>query len=396
MASRMAQPASTRSARSAPMQGLAARSIETHRHQLGHDARYFVVGQPAAVDAPPIVALQPQIDAGDRRHRARGAERVETVEIAVVGRERVDEGCDLRHHRIVAIARHDFAAVALGECDDANRQRGPADDIGRRRASPTVFRGPVEPHQFRRPAADVEQNDARCGGIEQLGATGRGEPRLGGGVDDLQFDARLPGDAAAELFAVLGGAAGCRGNEPGADNIPRSHLVAADLERLDRAHESRLADPAGRGNAFAEADNAGERIDDPEAVGGWPRDQEPAIVGAEVERGIGRLGVLLDRHAPLIAIAIAANAIWRPATPARPVRGPVGAEAAARRGLVVHPTPSCRAGTSFGSTATGYCSSLNPGNFNRGRREGNTAPLPCTSHVPRPVAAVWQVHYHRD
>ena len=42
----------------------------------------------------------------------------------------------------------------------------------------------------------------------------------------------------------------------------------------------------------AEADDARERIDDAEAVPDRARDQEPAIVGAEIERGVGRTGLM--------------------------------------------------------------------------------------------------------
>ncbi len=86
----------------------------------------------------------------------------------------------------------------------------------------------VEPHQFGRAAADIEQDDAVDRRIEQFGAAGRGEPRLGRGIDDLEFEAGFLGDAAAEFLAVLGGAAGFRGNEPRPRHAPRAHLVAAD------------------------------------------------------------------------------------------------------------------------------------------------------------------------
>ena len=84
-------------------------------------------------------------------------------------------------------------------------------------------------------------------GIEQLGAAGRRQPRLGRRIDDLQFEARLLGDAAAERLAVLGGAAGFGGDQARAHDAARAHLVAADLERLDRARNRRLADAAGGG-----------------------------------------------------------------------------------------------------------------------------------------------------
>ena len=40
--------------------GIGRALVETHRHELADDARYLIVGQPAAVDAPAIVAPQAQ------------------------------------------------------------------------------------------------------------------------------------------------------------------------------------------------------------------------------------------------------------------------------------------------------------------------------------------------
>ena len=96
------------------------------------------------------------------------------------------------------------------------------------------------------------------------------------------------GDAGAELGAVGGRAAGLGGDQPRAGDAAVRHLVAADAERVDRARDRRVADAAGRRHPFAEPDDAGEGIDDAEAVAGRARHQQPAIVGAEVERRVGR------------------------------------------------------------------------------------------------------------
>ena len=58
------------------------------------------------------------------------------------------------------------------------------------------------------------------------------------------------------------------------------------LERRDGAVDRGLADGTGRGNALAEPDDPRERIDHAKAVAGRTGDQKPAIVGAEVERGV--------------------------------------------------------------------------------------------------------------
>src|SRR6202035_1780430 len=112
-----------------------------------------------------------------------------------------------------------------------------------------------------------------------------GEPRFGRRIDDLELETGQFGNALAECLAVLGGAARLGGDEAGADNAARVHLVAADLQRLDRALNRRLADAARGGDALAEPDDAGESVDDAKAVAGGAGDQQAAIVGAEIERG---------------------------------------------------------------------------------------------------------------
>src|SRR4029077_6244517 len=186
--------------------------------------------------------------------------------------------------------------------------------------------------------ADVEQNHARRRWIEQLGAAGRREPRLGRRIDDLELEAGLLGDAVAKNLAVLGGAARFGGDEARAHDAARAHFIAADLQRLDRARNRRLADAARGGDALAEPDDAREGVDHAQTVAGGTGDQQAAIVGAKIERRIRRVGPPLGRPMPIVATGpIAADAITRSATPAGTARSPTGVEAAVGRGLVVHP-----------------------------------------------------------
>ena len=68
----------------------------------------------------------------------------------------------------------------------------------------------------------------------------------------------------------------------------RDHLVATDAQGLERAGDRGLAEAPGQRQALAETDDAGKRVDHPEAVRGRPGDQEPAIVGAKVQSRVGR------------------------------------------------------------------------------------------------------------
>ena len=99
-----------------------------------------------------------------------------------------------------------------------------------------------------------------------------------------------------ELGAVLGRAAGFGGDQAGAADVAVGELGAADAERLDGARHGGVAEAAVGADPLAQADDARKGVDDAEAVVARGRDQQPAIVGAEVEGGIERpVGALPPR-----------------------------------------------------------------------------------------------------
>src|SRR5690606_2468825 len=73
-------------------------------------------------------------------------------------------------------------------------------------------------------------------------------------------------------------------------DVARRELVGADLERLDRAVHGRVGQPTMRRKPLAQPDDARKGVDDAELAGpAGNGNEQPAIVGAEVERGIRRL-----------------------------------------------------------------------------------------------------------
>ncbi len=92
---------------------------------------------------------------------------------------------------------------------------------------------------------------------------------------------------ARNSVAIGGAAAGLGGDVAAARDAPKGDLAGADLERVERARDRLLGQRAGRGQPFAEPDDAREGVDDAKAAAGRPRHQQPAIVGAEIERGDG-------------------------------------------------------------------------------------------------------------
>ena len=275
-----------------------------------------------------------------------------------------------------------WPAVPLGERHHADRQRGPGADFRRGRTAVGRQRA-AEQHQFGRAAADVEQDHALGVRIDQRRAAGGGEPRLGLAVDDFERDPDLLADAGQELGPVGGGAAGFGRDQPRAGDAAVRHLVAADGERLDRARDRRLADAAGCRYPLAQPDDAGERVDDAEAVAGRARHQEPAIVGAEIERGIGRPPARTRRR----------NAESRTAT-ADPIGTAAAAPGHARdRGRRPGPRPPSNAfpprRSSAGSTARGDVQSqirasvaMSTAGATDARPAHGAAGCPCRSGLP--------------
>src|SRR5262249_62079417 len=131
-------------------------------------ARHFIIDHPAAVDAATLVTPQLEMDAGDGRYRARGAEQVDVAgaKPAGLGHETIDQGRDLRDHRRVGFGGDLVPAVALRQRDHSHGQRRPSLDPRQWRSAPTRG-GAGEAYELRGTAADVEQDHAIGARINQ-------------------------------------------------------------------------------------------------------------------------------------------------------------------------------------------------------------------------------------
>ena len=123
--------------------------------------------------------------------------------------------------------------------------------------------------------------------VDQRGAARDRELGLRLAVDDLDVEAGLGAHALQEFGAVVGKPAGLGGDQAGAGDAVPLDLGRADLQRLDGALDGRLRQPAAGRHALAEADDARERVDHLEAAPRRAGHQQAAIVGAEIERGVG-------------------------------------------------------------------------------------------------------------
>ena len=114
--------------------GVGGAALDVEPGEMARDDLDLVEGQHAAVDHRADIARQRQIDAGQRRHRARAAEHLhlagaDLAADAVQLLERRQRRLGLGDHRAVDRRRHLDAAEPLGEGHDAERQRHRAEDL---------------------------------------------------------------------------------------------------------------------------------------------------------------------------------------------------------------------------------------------------------------------------
>jgi hypothetical protein len=107
-----------------------------------------------------------------------------------------------------------------------------------------------------------------------------------------------------EGFAIGSLAAGFGGDQTAAHDIARIHFGAADAQALNGLVHGFDAQRAMVGEPGAKAHNAGETVNHTKAGARRLGDQQAAIVGAKIERGIG--GTVGGR-----ALLVAARPVWR-------------------------------------------------------------------------------------
>ena len=172
------------------------------------------------------------------------------------------------------------AAGAFGERHDAPGRAVPVDHA-------RGFTGlRLDQHQFGRAAADIEDEGRAVARLDQRVAAEHRQPCFLLGRDDVEMDAGLGISARDEVRAVGRLAAGLGGDRAGERDVAPLQFVGADAQRGDGAVDRRIAQPPGGGEPFAEPHDAREGVDHREPLALWPRDQQAAIVGAEIERGI--------------------------------------------------------------------------------------------------------------
>ncbi|CAH2599858.1 protein of unknown function [Rhodovastum atsumiense] len=174
------------------------------------------------------------------------------------------------------------AGEAFGQGHHAHRQGDIADQF---RAAGV---GQAHPGQFGRAAADVEQQGATAAAAQQRGATFQREFRFFPAGDDVDGKSGFLAHAVEELRPVIGAAAGLGGD--GADSADGAACEAgsAAMQSGHGAFHRVGAEAAGTVQSFAEADDAAEAVEDAKPVAGGGPYQEPAIIGAKIQRSENR------------------------------------------------------------------------------------------------------------
>ncbi len=146
------------------------------------------------------------MDAGERRHRAAGAEQADAVAGFGEHGDEIGKGAARPlAHALVGLdpvgPLERLAAFAFGQRDHAPWRAPPGVD-------PRPGIALVDQHQLGRAAADVEDQRRSVPGLEQFVAAEYREPRLFGRRDDVEHDPGFAANALGELPAVGGAAAG--------------------------------------------------------------------------------------------------------------------------------------------------------------------------------------------
>jgi len=168
----------------------------------------------------------------------------------------------------------------LGERDHAPGHALPVEDAWHRRAR-------LDQHQLGRAAADIEDHRRTDAVFEQDVAAEHRQPRFLLRRDHVEPDAGLLPHALDEGRAVARPPARLGRDRTRKPHVASAQLVGADVKRGERPVHRFLAEPSGPGQPLAEPHHAAERVDDHEVLLRRAGDQQAAVVGAEIDRGVG-------------------------------------------------------------------------------------------------------------
>ena len=278
-----------------------------HRHfgEATADRAAFPVGQHQSINKIARIAGEAEVDTAQRRHcpaRPEQAERRAVADLAVIDEIGHRFG-RARAHRSISSAADIRIGIAMrfgfGHRDDAPRDARPVNNA-------QVIAFGLDTHELGRAATDVENQRGAIAGFEHQMAPPRRKPRFLAGVNNVEENAGFAIDTRDEIGAVFGAAARFGRDRAREVHAAPHQLVRTDFERGDGAFNGRITDPPARAEPLTKAHDPRKSVDHGKAVARpGSRNQQAAIVGAQVQRGIGsaigparsaRLGCWVGRH----------------------------------------------------------------------------------------------------
>ncbi len=247
-----------------------------------------------AVDLRAVIAIQIEMNAGQRRHRAGGAQHLQLAGLGQFAQASVAvEAAQLFHgfgdDALIAVLAIEISAGRLAQCNDAEGEGFDGLDMGHA----VLARHHLD--QFGAAAADVENEGGARRRVEQGRAARHRQTGFLARGDDFEVEAGFVPDQLDEVAVIGGAPAGFGGDGAHTAGIAAAQLVGAQAECRDGALDGYRRQASGSGQSFAETGHAREGVDDLETLGSRHRHQQPAIVRAQIERAINRVWARMRR-----------------------------------------------------------------------------------------------------
>ena len=110
--------------------------------------------------------------------------------------------------------------------------------------------------------------------------------------NDIENDAGFFAHTLDKTLPIGGAAAGFSGDRTREVHIAAAQFLRAHVERAECPVHRFIGEAARQREPFAQSHHATEGVDHGKVLAGRARDQQAAIIGAEVQRGIGLPPVL--------------------------------------------------------------------------------------------------------
>jgi hypothetical protein len=141
-----------------------------------------------------------------------------------------------------------------------------------------------QPAKLGAAAADIEDDSIGEVAAEQRHAAAKGQLGLLARGNDVKVDPRFVPHPRNEASAIGRPAACLSRDRPRQCHAPALHLGGADPQGIDGAiHRIRRQQPS-LGHPLAQADDAGKGIDHLESDAVLPGNQQPAVIGTQIQR----------------------------------------------------------------------------------------------------------------